>query len=1465
MLEMRTPFRAWRARLAVRSRQAFFPAFPALLACFAAGACTDVAARNPPPRGSLGEELYGVMCDRVGGQSLHEDLTGASFHGICHKVDGSFANKVDQSRLPTLVDNQPDIDGKPVPLSTQQTQRAYGVARLERLAGNRDRLVAALDAGFPDIQVPVKDTGNSDPTRSCNASPAGGGQGSLHTELANLLSRFTALYDDGTLPRSTEALGGLVSVYNASADPGTGAQASWARLNARAGYRPAGIALGALRPLLAYPNLRGMTNDVLRLLSPDSDPYNPSPQHDAQGNRVPVPGAAYTPMSNLSAALAFELGNEVDDPVPSPLVLPVTHDAMVGGRSVLGRPRSDLELLTSIFFAEDPSFASGLGSPAYVVRRDPRGFVALAAPAAAPAVPAPFVDEGDGLPALDPVTGQFKTMGGSPAPSPFLAPGAPDAPSRDAAGRAQGAGGALVYGYVDTAQTFEARFLAHLRGVVTGKSLVDSNPADNHETLMNMLAGAQVLFGARAPASKSYGSQTLAYSGFQAAHSPLGDLLYAISQVLADPTTDSTLAFTSALMKSNPSDVARVVGDTLWAKDQANADTSAKLPAKSTFWDEMIDVLVAIAQDSSTSTDPNGKRLLEDILTAFAQPASAGLAKAVATQAANVDVMTYDRNNLNGPPVNVTKPGSPPSTPADHTKPDTGANRSQLQRFAQLVHDTDGVTLCNKEGAVIHGAGIALLGNSNVCASTGGNIGQLCCNTLGPTCLTPDTSCTCANGRLFHECEVFKIDNLAGFYLDSLARKANLYFRNKLLRDGLGGAVPDGGLPDGAAQNGPAGLGAATVGVNETSSGIGLHLDGGSADDTYNDTDAGTTGPSAPGFWDPAGTVWNAFASPPTLLRPKPAWLNRLAGFDLVHDSPTPATLPATNNYVTNHFIADLQGNSIGTTACPERVIADPCANDPNCFDRQADRDANVASDGMVHGLRACQDGDWLYQRDADSFFLTEEGGFLDALTPLATAFANHGREDLFIQVMETLHKHWQTAAGAAASAAECKLTPTTNCTKDGADTYEPLFAKIFSADLMTALNKITGIAAGMTVQTCVAVDPRTHACTMPGSTDGISLLASATRALADPKVAQSFGVTDSAGKVTSVRNDGATNAQVTPLYLILEALNEIDAAFAPTTPADPDPNRLTEWRSARSQLVDELLGVKNANMPAMTATFADAALPKITPVLVDAVRAQVLARCGTDSTTGKCKWARGAVRTPILTPPSKPTDPPVPLWNEAITTLSGPTFAAIMDLLEALRRDPKARAAQEDLLAYLVDPKSTDAVGQVEAFAELLSSSHDILQNLNDGQNLYTPLYKVLSSAFAAPPSAPKGPSVIDSTTALMTRLAGHAVDPGGHELCSNEVDPNDVVSVALAHLVTPMPLPGCTPSAQNPCLSESPLEVIVDAVADVNRAPDSASSLLLTPADYGNISNEIVEFALDPQRGLEQFYEVVRLGTQN
>src|ERR1700722_2733385 len=68
-------------------------------------ACADPFStdRNPPPRGTVGQELYGIVCDRIGAQALPEDLSGASFQAICHPdASGNYATTVDQAQLPAV-------------------------------------------------------------------------------------------------------------------------------------------------------------------------------------------------------------------------------------------------------------------------------------------------------------------------------------------------------------------------------------------------------------------------------------------------------------------------------------------------------------------------------------------------------------------------------------------------------------------------------------------------------------------------------------------------------------------------------------------------------------------------------------------------------------------------------------------------------------------------------------------------------------------------------------------------------------------------------------------------------------------------------------------------------------------------------------------------------------------------------------------------------------------------------------------------------------------------------------------------------------------------------------------------------------------------------------------------------------------------------------------------------------------
>src|SRR4051794_25463930 len=100
-----------------------------LLLSFAAWTA-DVDSKDPTPeRGSVGEEIFGFLCDRVAAQALHEDLTGASFRAVCHRSPAGagqdqYAERVDTSLLPALGEDATDDAGRKVPVAEQEATRA---------------------------------------------------------------------------------------------------------------------------------------------------------------------------------------------------------------------------------------------------------------------------------------------------------------------------------------------------------------------------------------------------------------------------------------------------------------------------------------------------------------------------------------------------------------------------------------------------------------------------------------------------------------------------------------------------------------------------------------------------------------------------------------------------------------------------------------------------------------------------------------------------------------------------------------------------------------------------------------------------------------------------------------------------------------------------------------------------------------------------------------------------------------------------------------------------------------------------------------------------------------------------------------------------------------------------------------------------------------------------------------------
>lgn len=1314
-----------RARLGARVGLLGVVGLATLLA--GAPACHEFdATRTLPDRASVGQEMYGVLCDRVAAQALREDLTGASFRDLCHQPKGGqFSDTVDREKLPPLTIGAHDTQGNEVPVEKQKADRDRSIGKIEALARRRQDLIRALDATFPNGDtIPVKNLAASDPAKSCDA-PAKSGEGLLTDALADMLGKMGPLYLDGTLPQSTESLARVVDVFQKDEK----ALQAWQRISARQGYRPIETALGAVRPMASYPRLRDLANASLRILSADSNPYDLHPRFDASGKRIPVAGAANAAFNKM-----LEVGHEELLAVKADPKLPALIETTdPTGRIAISRPRDNIEMLQRVLFTEDDTFVNG--SSRFIVRRDSRGYARIRGGE----VPAPFLDaDKDGLPDLDEV-GNFKTANGSLAPSPFSYPGSGSF-TRDAQDRAT-TGGGLVYDYIDTSRTFAAQMMKDM------KPLVNSDPEAKHETVMDLMGGLPIMMGPRETRTKTYEDGVkVQYDGIKVKESPMLDLMWALGTILGDQTADLTLGMTRDLFTTNVKGMARVTGAINTAYDIAQKHTESAIPRKSLFWDEQLELMAELVKEPG---------LLEDVLRAFAAPESQQLGVIFSKFAQFKDQISYDRDDINGPAKNLTTNStSEPKTPVDRAGKITGDNRSLLMRFLKAIYDTQGVAACNRADAKLHVKGL------------------------------PDIPFLS-----FKECAVFKIDDLARFYVQSIG---DAYHNAPAKKRDANGNLVDNKPPPGTIFMRSSLLSAVSSGsLIEDSSGI-------------------------KGMYDAVGGIFGLGS----VIAPTPKFLNRLVLFDQKGD---------TKNDMTKLFVSDLQGEHFGTNACPERIIDDPEPGTPN-----------ASPDGKVHGLRNCPDGMWMEQRDKDSLFPLEHFGFYEAIKPLVTAFVRHNREDLFLSLSAAMYKYMPNED---ATAEECKGNGGKDCPRDNAASYEPIVAEAFGGDVVPALGELVKVLDTMNVKSCDGSLDASGVCPADKVkfNTGIDVMAASTRAALDPDRAKRIKLTDRQGNPGTTKNDGSPVPQVTPAYLLTNALLGIDIAFDKYEEQNPkDKDRRVGWRRARSQLVDQFLGVSGIKS---NSTFANAGIAKMTPVLVDLLRSQLWSHCpqtflsplddGVAHPT--CQWAR------------------TELVQKASDSLAGPLATSGIDVMDAMRKDPEARREMERMMEYLVDSSSSN-----DALASVLASANDLLQILRDDQNI-VPLLKVAAAAVDGSKYDDQGrlteKSLVDAQMALLARMNGKYFDPDGREICKNEVDPNQVLTAILSRAVTPI--------KDGDFKGQTPVEVIIDVIADVNRLdPTAPYEGTLHQDDYANMSRNVVEFLVDPQRGLEQFYEVVRNG---
>lgn len=324
-----------------------------------------------------------------------------------------------------------------------------------------------------------------------------------------------------------------------------------------------------------------------------------------------------------------------------------------------------------------------------------------------------------------------------------------------------------------------------------------------------------------------------------------------------------------------------------------------------------------------------------------------------------------------------------------------------------------------------------------------------------------------------------------------------------------------------------------------------------------------------------------------------------------------------------------------------------------------------------------------------------------------------------------------------------------------------------------------------------------------PGE-DGIATLAAATEDIVDPD--RNAGIADRRGNTTTTVNDGSRVVPMSPLYLLLDALAAMDRDL------EVDPDRRAEWRAARHNIAEQFLHTTPLGEGfLMENQRARAILLTVIPFM--------RARMDEHRAAGDLfEWS-------------------TTLHERMEDTMREPLVSALIRFMDAVNEDPESRAALAALMGYLMDVASEN-----DAFASTLYAAADAMFILEDEGNVL-PLIHALSDAMA-----PNVREVIASGGAL--DIESSAVrDSLALMQDIGEVDDDRVLRRLLQNAVA-LPAEG---------EEITPLEIIVDVLAEVNRASPNEGGTLRQD-DYRSVIGHVTGFIEDEDHGLERLNAVVQ-----
>lgn len=317
----------------------------------------------------------------------------------------------------------------------------------------------------------------------------------------------------------------------------------------------------------------------------------------------------------------------------------------------------------------------------------------------------------------------------------------------------------------------------------------------------------------------------------------------------------------------------------------------------------------------------------------------------------------------------------------------------------------------------------------------------------------------------------------------------------------------------------------------------------------------------------------------------------------------------------------------------------------------------------------------------------------IDAIRPLAQAFADHDAEDLFVELMKVLHRHYPSKSSADHQFTSPKADA--YATGAGGVTWEPVFAEILGrSDLLPALS---------------ALAPVIDTLTLTGSKPAAGELRTLLSFLVDPASSKTLTYRD--GTAVAKTTDGLTaltctdangmalSSCVTPFYLVADAVAGLRKARDAARTAG-DSALVDDFDDAVSDIADTFLAVEG------TGESSRLKRAHFIPIARQGLK---LLRDRLTAHAAKGDTATWLSKT---------------LPDDIEDIFSSPVVPRAVAFLKLARKDSPMRLALFGLLAHLLD-----ADGTPQPYRAALSAIGDVAQLLLDDARL-VPLMHTLGKA---------------------------------------------------------------------------------------------------------------------------------------